>query len=193
MKYDIVLAGVGGQGGLSVSVVIARAAMAAGLRVKQSEVHGMSQRGGEVLAHLRLGEAEPASPIIPMGAASLILAFEPLEALRYLKWLSPTGTVAASITPIRNIASYPDIGTVLADIRGLPNSILVDAESIGREAGNVRAANIALVGAVSALLPIAPEFLETAIREVFAAKGEKTVALNLRAFSEGRKVRATGR
>jgi indolepyruvate ferredoxin oxidoreductase beta subunit len=153
----------------------------------------MSQRGGEVLAHLRLGDAEPASPIIPRGSASLILAFEPLEALRYLAWLSPEGTVAASITPIRNIVNYPEIGTILDEIRRLPKSILIDAEAIAREAGNVRAANIALVGAVSSLLPIGAEFLEAAIREVFAPKGEKTVTLNLRAFADGRTVRAEGR
>ena len=192
MKYDIVLAGVGGQGGLSVSVVIARAAMASGLKVKQSEVHGMSQRGGEVLAHLRLGDVEPSSPIIPEGTASLVLAFEPLEALRYVRWLSPDGAVVAAAAPIVNIPNYPEIATVLAEVRRLPHAVILDAEAIAREAGNPRTANVALVGAASNLLPIAPELLENAIREVFAPKGGKVVAANLAAFASGRSAFVSG-
>lgn len=187
MKYDIVLCGVGGQGGISVSVVIARAAMAEGLRVKQSEVHGMSQRGGEVLAHLRLGSEEPASPIIPRGSASLILSFEPLEGLRYLPWLSAeNGTIISSSTPIKNIPNYPDIDAVLAEIKTLPRSVLLDADELARQAGNVRAANMVLVGVASQYLPLKEENLKTAIRELFARKGEALVEINLKAFEYGR-------
>jgi len=187
MKYDIVLCGVGGQGGISVSVVIARAAMAEGLRVKQSEVHGMSQRGGEVLAHLRLGTEEPASPIIPRGSASLILSFEPLEGLRYLPWLSAEqGTMISAVTPIKNIPNYPDIDSVLAEINALPRKVLVDADALAREAGNVRAANIVLVGVASRFLPLKEENLKNAIRELFARKGEALVDINLKAFEYGR-------
>jgi indolepyruvate ferredoxin oxidoreductase beta subunit len=188
MKYDAILCGVGGQGGISVSVVVARAAMASGLCVKQSEVHGMSQRGGEVLAHLRISDSEPASPTIPLGTADIILAFEPLEALRYLPWLSRgSGRVVSAIAPIRNMAGYPDIEAILAELRSLPRSVLVDADAIARNAGNVRAANMALIGAASPFLPLPPETIEMAISEIFERKGENVVAANLRAFRDGRK------
>ncbi|HPE35911.1 MAG TPA: indolepyruvate oxidoreductase subunit beta [Spirochaetales bacterium] len=187
MKYDIVLCGVGGQGGISVSVVIAKAAMAEGLRVKQSEVHGMSQRGGEVLANLRLSDTEPASPMIPRGAASLILSFEPLEALRYLPWLAAdTGVVISAVTPIKNMPAYPDTDRVLAELKAMPRAVLLDADALAKEAGNVRAANIVLVGAASKLLPLKPDSLRQAIRDQFARKGEAVVEANLKAFEHGR-------
>lgn len=188
MKYDIVLCGVGGQGGISVSVVIARAAMAEGLRVKQSEVHGMSQRGGEVLAHLRLSDKEPASPTIPLGCASLILSFEPLEALRYLPWLNAEkGVVVSATQPLKNMGAYPETEKVMAELSALPNKILLDADAIAREAGNAKAGNMVLVGAAAKLLPIKPESIEKAIRELFARKGEQVVEANLKAFEYGRK------
>ncbi len=188
MKYDIVLCGVGGQGGISVSVVIARAAMAEGLRVKQSEVHGMSQRGGEVLAHLRLSDKEPASPTIPLGSASLILSFEPLEALRYLPWLNAEkGVVVSATTPLKNMGTYPETEKVMSELSALPNKILLDADAIAREAGNAKAGNMVLVGAAAKLMPIKPESIEKAIRELFARKGEQVVEANLKAFEYGRK------
>ena len=187
MNFDIILCGVGGQGGISVSVVIARAAMDSGLRVKQSEVHGMSQRGGEVLAHLRLGDLEPASPTIPLGSAGLILSFEPLEALRHLPWLSAAeGSLVSAIAPVRNIPTYPDLDQVLAALRSLPRSVLVDAEALAREAGSAKAANMVLVGAAAAFLPLPPESIEKAIVEVFSRKGEAVVEANVRAFRHGR-------
>lgn len=188
MTFDIVLCGVGGQGGLSVSVVIARAAMAVGLQVKQSEVHGMSQRGGEVLAHLRIADREIQSPTIPKGHADLILAFEPLEALRYLPWLSAErGTVVSAITPIRNIQQYPDIEAILGELRSLPRVRLVDADTLARQAGNVRSANLVLVGAAADLLPVSPESIEKEIKALFQRKGEAVVQANLKAFEYGRR------
>ncbi|HAP43494.1 MAG: indolepyruvate oxidoreductase [Spirochaetes bacterium GWD1_61_31] len=187
MKYDIVLCGVGGQGGISVSVVIARAAMAEGLKVKQSEVHGMSQRGGEVLAHLRLADKEPASPTIPLGGADLIISFEPLETLRYLPWLNAkTGLVISATKPLINMTGYPDLAKLQAELEALPNKLLFDADAVAREAGNVKAANIVLVGAASRSLPLKEESLKTAIRELFGRKGEAVVAANLKAFDYGR-------
>ena len=188
MKFDIVLCGVGGQGGISVSVVIARAAMAEGLRVKQSEVHGMSQRGGEVLAHLRLSDTEPASPTIPKGGASLILSFEPLEGLRYLPWLNAgTGVLLSATAPIRNMATYPETEKVLAELAAVPRAILLDSDKLAREAGNVKAANMVLVGAAAKYLPLKAESLEGAIRDLFGRKGEAVVEANLKAFEYGRK------
>jgi indolepyruvate ferredoxin oxidoreductase beta subunit len=188
--FDIILCGVGGQGGISVSVVIARAAMAEGFRVKQSEVHGMSQRGGEVLAHLRLSDTEPASPTIPLGRASLLIAFEPLEALRYLPWLSrDSGTLVSAVAPLKNMANYPDIDAILGELHALPRSILVDADALAREAGNVRAANLVLVGAASRLMPLSAARLEAEIAAFFERKGEAMVKANIAAFRRGRDVR----
>ena len=186
MNYNIILAGVGGQGGLSVAVVIARAAMASGFLVKQSEVHGMAQRGGEVLAHLRISDKEIQSPTIPRGCADLILAFEPLEALRYIPWLSAErGVIVASTTPIRNIPDYPDIGLVVAELEKFPRRRLLDAESLARAAGSAKAANVVLVGAAVDLMPIPAEAIEKQIAELFARKGEAILQANMRAFKDG--------
>jgi len=190
MTCDIILCGVGGQGGLSVSVIIAHAAMDAGLQVKQSEVHGMSQRGGEVLANLRISEKEIFSPTIPLGSADIIFAFEPLEALRHLSWLSAKGgTVVAAITPVLNIPNYPDIDAVLGELRGLPRARLIDADAIAKEAGNARAANLVLLGVAADLLPLPSDAIEKEIKAFFARKGEAVVAANLAAFERGRMIR----
>lgn len=187
MNYNIILAGVGGQGGLSVSVLIARAAMAAGYSVKQSEVHGMSQRGGEVLAHLRISDREIQSPTIPMGEADLILAFEPLEALRYVVWLSADrGVVVASSTPLKNIPDYPEINDIIAELERLPRHRIIDADALGKAAGSLKAANVVLVGAAADLLPIPAEAIEKEIATVFARKGEAIVQANIRAFKDGK-------
>lgn len=187
MKYDIVLCGVGGQGGISVSVVLARAAMLEGLRSKQSEVHGMSQRGGEVLAHLRLSDAPVESPLIPLGSASLILSFEPLEALRYLPWLSKEGgSLFTARAAVKNMAGYPDEAAVMAEIAALPRARVLDADAMAKEAGNPRGANMVLIGAAAKLLPMKAASLEKAIEETFARKGDAVVQANLKAFRHGR-------
>lgn len=190
MTFDIILCGVGGQGGLSVSVVIARAAMAAGFQVKQSEIHGMSQRGGEVLANLRISDREIFSPTIPKGQADIIFAFEPLEALRHLAWLSADhGAVISAMTPILNIPNYPDIEAVRGEIRRISRARLIDADTIARQAGNARSANLVLVGAGADLLPLPPEAIEREIVALFARKGDEVVQANLRAFRAGRALR----
>lgn len=186
MRFDIIFAGVGGQGVLSVSAVIASAAMERGLFVKQSEVHGMAQRGGAVLANLRMSDAPVASDLIPQGRASLILSMEPLESLRYLGYLSPAGHVITSINPVRNIPTYPPIDEVLDEIRRLPHVSLVDAEKLARAAGSVRAVNMVMVGAASHVLPFEPDLLERLIARRFDSKGAKVVEQNLLAFRAGR-------
>lgn len=190
MKYDIILAGVGGQGVLSVSGIIAAAAMQEGLSVKQSEVHGMSQRGGAVLANLRMADRPVASDLVPLGCASLILSMEPLESLRYLRYLSPAGAVVTSTDPVRNIDDYPDIERLLEAIRSLPHAVLVDGERVARKAGSARAANMTLVGAASALLPLKPETIERCIAARFAPKGQAMVEMNMKAFHAGREAAA---
>jgi indolepyruvate ferredoxin oxidoreductase beta subunit len=186
MKFDIILAGVGGQGVLSVSAIIASSAMQEGLAVKQSEVHGMSQRGGAVLANLRLSDRPIASDLIPRGSASLILSMEPLESLRYLEFLSAGGTVITATNPVSNIPDYPPVDEVLARIRSLPHALTVDAESLARKAGSARATNMVMVGAASPLLPVSFQTIEHFVQTVFASKGTKVVETNLKALHAGR-------
>lgn len=186
MKCDIVLAGVGGQGVLSLAAAIAAAAMEEGLHVKQAEVHGMSQRGGAVTASLRLADREIASDLIPAGKAAMILSMEPLESLRYLAFLAPEGTLITSANPVRNITDYPNLEDLLRRIAALPHAIVVDAEKLAREAGSARATNMVIVGAAMHLLPLRPEAVEASVSRMFARKGEDVVAINLRALRAGR-------
>lgn len=186
MKYDIILAGVGGQGVLSVSAIIASSAMKEGLAVKQSEVHGMSQRGGAVLANLRLSDGPIASDLIPRGSAAMILSMEPLESLRYLEFLSEDGTVITATNPVANIPDYPPLDEVLERVRSLPHTVTVDAESLARKAGSARATNMVMVGAASPLLPVAFETIEHFVQTLFANKGARVVETNLKALHAGR-------
>lgn len=186
MKYDIIVAGVGGQGTLSVSSIIASAAMSEGLSVKQSEVHGMAQRGGGVVTNLRLSDKPIASDLIARGSAAMILSIEPLEGLRYLDYLSPDGTLVSSSNPVVNIPDYPELNALLETIRTLPHSVLVDGEEIARRSGSILAANVAMVGAASRLLPVQPETIERFIQNSFSSKGERIVETNLKAFRSGR-------
>ncbi len=190
MTFDIILAGVGGQGVLSVSAIIASSAMQEGLHVKQSEVHGMSQRGGAVLANLRLSDGPIQSDLIPLGTAAMVLSMEPLESLRYLPYLAPGGSIITAAEPVRNITDYPPLEEVHATIRSLPHAVIVDAERLAREAGSVRATNMVMVGAASRLLPVQVSTMEHFIQSLFARKGEKVVASNLKAFQAGREAAA---
>lgn len=186
MKYDIILAGVGGQGVLSISSIIAASALKEGLYVKQSEVHGMSQRGGAVQAHLRLSDRAIQSDLIPLGTADLVLSMEPLESLRYLEYLAKDGHVVTASEPVTNINDYPDLETLLAKIRTLPNARTLEVNKLARQAGSARASNMVVIGAVSALLPLKSTTLEATIRDNFARKGESVVETNLKAFNAGR-------
>lgn len=186
MKYDIIVAGVGGQGTLSVSSIIASAAMSEGLSVKQSEVHGMSQRGGGVVTNLRLSDKPIASDLIARGTASMILSIEPLEGLRYLPYLAPDGTLISSTNPVINIPDYPELNALLERIRELPHSVLVNGEKIARHSGSIRATNMVMVGAASRMLPVQPETIERFIQKSFGGKGERVVETNIKAFRAGR-------
>ncbi len=186
MKYDILLAGVGGQGLLSMAVIIASAAMKDGLFVKQSEVHGMSQRGGAVLANLRLSDQPIHSDIIARGNAEMILSLEVMEGLRYLEYLAAEGTMLANTGRVENIPDYPAQEQIVSRIEQLPHSCLVPADELAKEAGTVLAGNMAMVGAASHFLPLQPAGLEVQIERLFRAKGEKVVETNLRAFRLGR-------
>lgn len=186
MTFDLVLAGVGGQGVLSLAAAIGWSAMREGRHVKQSEVHGMSQRGGAVSAHLRIADREIASALIPAGTARMILSLEPLEALRYLPHLAPDGWVVSATTPIRNIPDYPSLQALMTELQRLPHAALVDADHLAHAAGLTRAANMAVAGAACGRLPVAAETMEAFIRMRFAAGDGKVVEQNLAAFRAGR-------
>ena len=186
MKNDIILAGVGGQGILTIAAIIGKAAMEAGLNVKQSEVHGMSQRGGAVLAHLRLSSEPIFSDLIGEHSADVILAVEPMEALRHVEGLADDGAIISNANPVKNIADYPETEALLAEIKRHPKSVVLDADGIAAAGGNARAMNIVMLGAVSVFLDMDPELLRGVIRENFARKGEAVVEMNLKAFEAGR-------
>ena len=185
VKQDIILAGVGGQGILSIAFVIDSAALEDGLRLKQAEVHGMAQRGGAVTSHLRLSREPIWSDLVPKGKADLILSVEPLEALRYLDYLTPQGKVITSSAPYRNIPDYPEIGSVLAKLREFPSSVVIDSEKLAKEAGSSRAQNIVMLGAASPFLIIKEESLKKYVEVLFKARGETIVQTNLKAFELG--------
>ncbi len=186
MKCDIVLAGVGGQGILSIATVLGFAAVENNLYLKQAETHGMSQRGGAVQSYLRLSDKPIFSDLIPSGEAQLILSVEPLESLRYLSFLSPDGYVIINTTPFVNIPDYPNEEEILKTIRNLPRVVAIDAESVAKNVGNVKSSNMVMLGAASPFIDLPLESLEQGIREIFAKKGEEMIAMNLRAFHAGR-------
>lgn len=187
MKNDIILSGVGGQGILSIAAVIGFAAVENKLFLKQAEVHGMSQRGGDVQSHFRLSDKPVSSDLISYGEADLILSVEPMEALRYLPWLSSGGWLVTNSNPFVNIPDYPDTDELVKEIRKVENSLIVDADRIARETGSGRAANIVMLGAASHFIELPLESLENAIRKLFARKGDEIIRLNLDALAAGRK------
>lgn len=187
MTYDIILAGVGGQGVLSIATIIARAAMIDGLEVRQSEVHGMSQRGGGVQAHMRLSDRAITSDLIPSGGADMILAMEPVESLRYLSYLKPEGILVTAAEPFVNIDDYPALETVHAAIRKLPRSRIVPAEALAKEAGSMKSVNMVLIGAALKALPVSEKSLTQSVRDTFAKKDPKLVDINMKALSLGEK------
>ncbi len=186
MKNDIILAGVGGQGILSIAAAIGLAAVNSNLYIKQSEVHGMSQRGGDVQSHLRISDKPIASDLIPEGKADMIISVEPMEGLRYLPFLSNSGWLVTNITPYMNIPDYPDINEILAKVKSLKHHIAIDADSIAKEAGSSRASNIVMLGAASLFLDIPFERIEEGIRQLFGKKGDEVVQMNLKALRLGR-------
>ncbi len=186
MKQDIILAGVGGQGILSIAFVIDNAALAEGLAFKQAEVHGMAQRGGAVQSHMRLASEPIWSDLIPLGGADMILSVEPLEALRYLGYLAPDGIVVTSATPYVNIPDYPPIDAVLAEVRRSGRHVIVDSEKLAKEAGTSKAQNTVMLGAASKHLVLKEESLKRFIEVLFKARGESVVQSNIKAFELGR-------
>lgn len=186
MKTNIILSGVGGQGILSIATVIGEAATAAGLHLKQAEVHGMSQRGGDVQSNLRLSTEEIHSDLIPQGEADVIISMEPMEALRYVSYLQPKGWVITSSEPFINIPNYPDVDELQKELDGMPHVAKLPIEEIAKEHQMPKSANMILLGMAAKYLEILkPEELKAAIGRVFKAKGEKVVEDNWKAFELG--------
>ena len=190
MKTDIILCGVGGQGILSIATIIGEAAMKENLYIKQAEVHGMSQRGGDVQSNLRISSNPIASDLIPLGGADVIISMEPMEALRYLPFLSKDGWIITSSAPFVNIPNYPDEEALQKELDTLP-SVKLDIETVAKDCGNPRGANMVLLGmAAPAIGILSVESLREAIATVFARKGEQVVEANLKAFDAGVKAGA---
>jgi indolepyruvate ferredoxin oxidoreductase beta subunit len=186
MEKNIILAGVGGQGILSIAFVIDNAALDAGFEFKQAEVHGMAQRGGAVQSNLRYADHEIYSDLIPKGAADMVLSVEPLEVMRYWHFLKPEGWVVSSVTPYVNIPDYPETDQLLDQLATFANCILVDGGAIAKAAGNLRAQNMVAVGAASSQLDFTEDQLLKYVEALFKPKGEKIVEVNQRAFRFGR-------
>lgn len=191
MKSDIILSGVGGQGIVSIAATIAMAALENNLNIKQSEVHGMSQRGGAVYSHLRISDKDIASDLIPMDKADIIISVEPMESLRYLPWLKEDGWLVTNSTPFINIPDYPDLKALYSEIEKFPNHILINADEIARQVKSPRSSNIVMLGAATPFLEIPIENFEIAIKKIFARKGEKIVELNIQALHAGREFSLT--
>jgi indolepyruvate ferredoxin oxidoreductase beta subunit len=185
MKKDIILAGVGGQGILTIAAIIDWAALDCNLKIKQAEVHGMSQRGGAVQSHLRISSEEIYSDLIPKGSADVIIAVEPMEALRYMPYLSKDGYLISSSKPYKNIPDYPLDKELFNAVNKLSRKVLVNAEELGKEAGSVKASNIVMLGAACHLLDIPMESFEKGIKELFGRKGDVVVNMNIKALKAG--------
>ena len=186
MKKDIILAGVGGQGILTIATIIGHAAAKAGVNLKQAEVHGMSQRGGDVQSNLRLSTETIHSDLIKKGAAEIIISMEPMEALRYLPYLSSEGWVITSSNPFVNIPNYPNQDALKAELEKLPKVSALPIEDLAKDNNMPKSANIILLGMAAKYLEIlTPEQLKESIKAIFAGKGEAVVEMNCKAFEIG--------
>ena len=185
MQKDIILAGVGGQGILSIAAVIGEAALKEGWYMKQSEVHGMSQRGGDVQSHLRISDRPIASDLIPIGQADLIISLEPMESLRYLPYLKKDGWLVTNDKPFINITNYPGLDKIMDEIEKLPNKVILDVETIAKELGSIRVSNMVMLGAATPFLSMDYNKIAVGIRSVFARKNDEIIELNLNALQAG--------
>ena len=190
MKKDIILCGVGGQGILSIATIIGEAATKAHINLKQAEVHGMSQRGGDVQSNLRLSTDTIYSDLIPQGGADVIISMEPMEALRYLPYLAKDGVIVTSNKPFVNIPNYPDSQQLFDELAALPNKVvMLDIEAVAKDCGSPRSANVVLLGMAAKYIEIlSSEALRDAVATIFARKGEAVVEANLKAFDLGNSV-----
>lgn len=187
MKTDIILAGVGGQGILSIATILGAASLKEGLYLKQAEVHGMSQRGGDVQSNLRISSTPIHSDLIPFGKADLIVSLEPMEALRYLPWLSKKGWIVTNTTPFVNIPDYPELESIEKELSAIDHVVAFDMDEVAKEVASARSSNMVLLGACAPFIGLETDKIEDGIRMVFGRKGEAIVESNLKAFRAGLK------
>ena len=187
MKTDIIIAGVGGQGIVSIAATIGMAALHEDLNLKQSEIHGMSQRGGDVSSNMRISSNEIASDLIPYGEADLILSIEPMESLRYLPYLSKSGWLVTNSAPFVNIDNYPELDDVVEKIKSLPHNVIINADAIAADIGSRRSSNIVMLGAASHFIDMSFDSLKEGLRQIFGKKGDAIVDVNIKALEAGRK------
>lgn len=185
MKTDIVLAGVGGQGILSIATILGAAALKENLYLKQAEVHGMSQRGGDVQSNLRLSSSPIASDLIPLGGADLIVSLEPMEALRYVQYLNPNGWIVTNTAPFVNINNYPEENVLVTELETHDNVVAFDMDELAKKVASQRSSNMVLLGAAAPFIEMEKDKIEDGIRTVFGAKGDKIVDMNIAAFRAG--------
>ncbi|MGB3943892.1 MAG: indolepyruvate oxidoreductase subunit beta [Methanothrix sp.] len=185
---DVVVVGVGGQGVILISEIIGRAAMLAGLSVRGVETHGMAQRGGSVINHIRVGCRY--SAMISPGGADVLVAMEPAEALRYASYLSPEGVALVNTRPLLPVtvttgqATYPSIEEILAPLREASSRVYpMDATRLAAEAGSPQAANVVMLGALARHLPIGEERLQEALSKIVPAR---FLEVNRKAFELGK-------
>ena len=188
MKKDIILSGVGGQGILSIATVIGKAALKKGLYMKQAEVHGMSQRGGDVQSNLRISDQPIASDLIATGKCDLIISLEPMESLRYLPYLAKYGWLVTNSTPFINIEKYPSEDDLKKELDKVPHKVVLNVDDIAKEVGSPRVANIVLLGATIPFLGIDYDTMKDSVREIFERKGEAIVEMNLKALAAGKEI-----
>jgi indolepyruvate ferredoxin oxidoreductase beta subunit len=186
MKADIILSGVGGQGILSIAATIGTAALQDGLYMKQSEVHGMSQRGGDVSSNMRISDKPIASDLIPKGKADVIISVEPMESLRYISYLKPDGWLITNSKPFKNISNYPDIEEIYKEIKKVKNHIIIDADQIAKDIGSGKSSNIVMLGAASPYIDMNFESFKSALHSIFGAKGQDIVDKNIEALEKGK-------
>ncbi|HII79464.1 MAG TPA: indolepyruvate oxidoreductase subunit beta [Methanosarcina sp.] len=186
-KLDLLITGVGGQGAILASDIIGKAAVVSGLSIRAAETHGMAQRGGSVVNHIRLGT--DLGSMIPKKGADIMLALEPMEAVRYLDFLKDGGVIIVNMHPIipvtvtSGLAKYPDVQEILDVLSEKYVVKAVNANELAYEAGSRLAMNVVMVGAVSGYLPIPKEAL---LESVKALVPKKTIEINVRAFEMGR-------
>ena len=188
MKKDIILSGVGGQGILSIATVIGKAVLKEGFYMKQAEVHGMSQRGGDVQSNLRISDEPIASDLIPAGKCDLIISLEPMEALRYLPYLDSEGWLVTNNVPFINIPNYPSKEALETELCKLPHKISLDVNEIAKKIGSPRVANMVLLGATIPFLGIGYTKVRESVCEIFQNKGQAVVDMNLKALDCGKEM-----
>jgi len=179
MRFDVLITGVGGQGVILASDIVAESSLRRGLYVRKSETHGMAQRGASVVSHIRIG-GEGVGPEIPKGEADLLIGFEPMEALRYMEYVSPEGEVLVNKNPVRT-GDYPDVEKIYRELVENQDAVLIDALSLAQETGYPMAQNTAMLGAAARYLPLEIEILRKTVGEMVPSRKKE----NLKAFELG--------